>query len=401
MAELPAYYREPLTRSLTTTVLRHDEDDLGPYFVSADTIFFPEGGGQPPDEGIVESEQGRGIVRDVQKREGEIRHYLSEPLELSGEVRLELDWDRRFDHMQHHSGQHLLSALGEDRFGWQTTSFHLQPGVCDVELDVQSLTADDLAALEDCVAAEIRAARAIEPRLVSLTDYETMDVRSRGLPADHVGDVRLVEIAGVDLNTCGGTHLGNTAEIESLSLLGSERVRGITRVFFVCGERARRRMRAHEERNARLRVLLQAADDELADAAAKKLDQLKVSGRKVTDLQVQLVERTVAALAASDEPVLASCLEGADAALLSRAAATLAPSLGRRFALFTGAAAGEGPFLLVKGAELDVDLRAHGQEVAALLGGRGGGKGDRFQGKGTNLEKLPAATALLVQVAST
>ena len=123
-----------------------------------------------------------------------------------------LDWPRRWDHMQQHTGQHLLTAVASDRFGWQTTAFHLGGEVSDVELAVPSLASADLRALEDVIAEEIRRQRAVSARRVSRETYQALPVRTRGLPADISGEIQLVEIEGLDLNTCGGTHLRSTAE---------------------------------------------------------------------------------------------------------------------------------------------------------------------------------------------
>ncbi|MGA7991215.1 MAG: alanyl-tRNA editing protein, partial [Thermoanaerobaculia bacterium] len=245
---LPGYEREPYRTSLATAVVEAGVAAGKPYAVLEDTILYPEGGGQPADRGTL-----NGVaVLDVQKKDGAIRHTLASPV-AAGPAHLRLDWDRRFDHMQQHTGQHLLSAVAQDRFGWETTAFHLGPEVSDVELAAASLTAADVARLEEAVAAEIRAAHPVLPRRVPIEEFQALPVRTRGLPEGFAGDVRLVEIAGVDLNTCGGTHLANTAEIEVVTLLSAEPLRGGTRVIFAAGGRARRRMRRHEERNAALR----------------------------------------------------------------------------------------------------------------------------------------------------
>ena len=273
---VPAYEREPYRTSLETRVVASGADAGRPWAVLEDTILYPEGGGQPSDRGTL-----NGVaVLDVQKREGAIRHTLAAPV-AEGPADIVLDWERRFDHMQQHTGQHLLSAVAQDRFAWETTAFHLGPDVSDVELAAPSLSPKDLARLEEAVAAEIRAARPVVPRRVSLEEFRTLPVRTRGLPEGFTGDVRLVEIAGVDLNTCGGTHLANTAEIETIPLLWAESLRGGTRVFFAAGGRARRRLRRHEDRNAALRAALGASDEALLDAAKAKLDQLAEAERAV------------------------------------------------------------------------------------------------------------------------
>jgi len=206
--------------------------------VLADTLFYPEGGGQPADHGRL----GDAEVLDVQKRGEEIRHFLSHPV-AEGSIQLELDWPRRWDHMQQHTGQHVLTAVALRDFGWRTTAFHLGTEWSDIELDVPNLDRDDLDRLEEAVAKEIRAARPVIYRTAEVGDFERLGVRSRLLPDGFEGAVRLVDIEGLDLNTCGGTHCRSTAEIGLLSLLGTEPMRGGTRVFFVAAVVARYRRR--------------------------------------------------------------------------------------------------------------------------------------------------------------
>ena len=156
------YEREPLMVSLETEVVASRTEGDRPFVVLADTILYPEGGGQPADRGRI-----AGVpVEDVRSVEGLIRHYLggSPP---TGRVLVALDWVRRFDHMQQHTGQHLLTAVADQRFGWHTTAFHLGEQVSDIELDTAKITPEQLAGLEEAIAAEIRAARPVTARRVS------------------------------------------------------------------------------------------------------------------------------------------------------------------------------------------------------------------------------------------
>ncbi len=376
---LPAYEREPYRTSLETSVVATGVDGTRPWVVLLDTILYPEGGGQPADRGTV-----NGVaVLDVQKRDGEIRHTLAAPIP-AGPAAVQLDWGRRFDHMQQHTGQHLLSAIAQDRFGWATTAFHLGPEVSDVELAVPSLAGEDLARLEEAVAVEIRAARAVAPRRVSFAEFQSLPVRTRGLPEGFTGDVRLVEIAGVDLNTCGGTHLSSTAEIEVVTLLSTEALRGGTRVFFATGGRARRRLRRHEERNAALRAALGAPDDGLLDAAKAKLGQLSDVEKDLCRAEGALAAAAADALLAGAERVASAHWEGRDMAFVQTVARRFAERAGPRAALVTATKGGAHVFALGAGEGFG-DAQALGRDVAALLGGKGGGAGRVFQGKAPDL----------------
>ena len=386
---LPAYELEPYRTSLATTVVEAGVEAGKPFAVLEDTILYPEGGGQPPDRGTL-----NGVaVLDVQKKDGAIRHVLAAPVG-PGPADLCLDWERRFDHMQQHTGQHLLSAVAQDRFRWETTAFHLGPEVSDVELAVASLGAADLARLEEAVAAEIREARPVVPRRVSLEEFRTLPVRTRGLPEGFSGDVRLVEIAGVDLNTCGGTHLANTAEIEVVALLSTESLRGGTRVFFAAGGRARRRLKRHEGRNAALRVVLGAADEALLDAAKTRLEQLSEVQKKLRRAEDSLAEAAAEALLGAEARVVHAHREGRDMAFVQTVARRFAEKAGARAALVTATAGGQHVFALGAG-EAFGDVQSLGREIAALLGGKGGGSGRVFQGKAAGLDGVPRALAHL------
>jgi Ser-tRNA(Ala) deacylase AlaX len=390
MSTLPAFDRDAYRAELDASILRIGEDGGRPYAVLTDTILYPEGGGQPADQGFL----GGVAVVDVQKREGEIRHYLSGPV-APGPVLVTLDWGRRFDHMQQHTGQHLLTAVAQERFGWETTAFHLGEARCDIELSAESIPPEAMARLEEAVAGEIRAARAVSSRHVSPEAYASMAVRSRGLPEGHRGEVRLVEIAGLDLNTCGGTHVRSTAELELVKLLSVEPIRGGTRLFFVAGGRARRRMGEHERRNAALRTLLGAPDEELVAGVEIKLGQLREAERRCRVLEERLADALAMAWAADPDPVQDHHLEGQDGAFLGRVARALVVAAPAKRVFLTAEREGQAAFVLAAGPESGVDLPALGASIAALLEGRGGGRAPIFQGKAGSLDNRKRASDAL------
>ncbi len=381
MNALPAYETDAYATALDTVVLRTGQKGGHPFAVLEATVLYPEGGGQPADRGTV----GGIPVLDVQKREGEIRHYLQAPVE-PGPVRVSLDWPRRFDHMQQHTGQHLLTAMAQDRFGWPTTAFHLGESRCDIELATEALDPRRVEELESAVAGAIRQGLRVGSRWVTAAEYSTLKVRSRGLPEGHAGDIRLVEIEGLDLNTCGGTHLRSTAELEVLKLLGTEPIRGGTRLFFVAGQRVRQRMGGHEQRNAALRTLLGAPDEELVAGVEAKLAQLQASERRLRRLEEQLAEALAGAWAADPDRVQDHHLEGQDGAFLGRVARGLVAAAPTKVTFLTGEHEGQAAFVLAAGPEAGVELAALGATVATLLEGRGGGRAPIFQGKAGSLK---------------
>jgi Ser-tRNA(Ala) deacylase AlaX len=387
MTAIPAYERDPRLRELDVEVLAAGVTGDGGWARLSDTVLFPGGGGQPADRGWL----GEVAVVDVERRDGETVHVLAAPV-APGPARLRLDWARRFDHMQQHTAQHLLTAVALDRFGWRTTAFHLGAATSDIELTVAAPTAAQLAELADAVAAEVRVARAVTARRVAPAELASLPVRSRGLPAGHRGDVRLVEIAGVDLNTCGGTHLSSTAEIECLAIVGHEPLRGGTRLHWVAGGRVRARLAAHEARNATLRRTLGTGDDELVAVAAAKLAQLQESERAQRRLGERLADAEAARLAAAGGAGAAGAgtlveahFAELDATLLRRVASGFAAAPGGAVALLTAESAGGAFFALAAQPAAAVDLAALGARAAAALGGRGGGSGRVFQGKAGSL----------------
>jgi Ser-tRNA(Ala) deacylase AlaX len=390
MRQLPLYERDPFATSLETRILQCGKEQGRPFVVLEDTVFYPEGGGQPCDLGTV---NGVAVV-DVQKGEGELFHFLDAAIP-EGPASLRLDWTRRFDHMQQHTGQHLLTAVAQDQFKWGTTAFHLGTQICDIELDAPSISLADMDCLEEAVAAEIRAHHKISARWVKPEAYGQEPVRSRGLPEGHTGDIRLVQIAGVDLNTCGGTHLQHTGEIEALKLLGTESIRSGTRLFYVAGGRARRRLGAHEQRNAELRVLLGAPDETLIPALKVKLDQLLEAERRLRKREEELVEVQAAALASRPGPLVETHLEGQDMAFLQKLAKGILGLASEKAVFLTSDMGGQGVFLLSAGEDSILDVPAVGKSLAVILGAKGGGAGRNFQGKAPDLAARDQAVAAL------
>ena len=207
------------------------------------------------------SEEVGGVrVIDVIDEDDRVAHVLAAPLPptpapIDGVV----DWKRRFDHMQQHTGQHLLSAVFEDLFGHKTLSVHFGADYSTLDLDTEILSRDRMIAAEERANAVVAEAR---PVTVAFEDATTVSGLRK--PSDRAGTLRVVTIDALDRSACGGTHVRNTAEIGAVLLRSAEKVRSATRVEFVCGVRAVRRARRDFESLTRIATSLSAALDDVA-----------------------------------------------------------------------------------------------------------------------------------------
>jgi alanyl-tRNA synthetase len=192
------------------------------------TAFYPTSGGQPHDVGTI----NRVAVEDVIDDGERIVHLLAAPV-WDSEVEGEIDWHRRFDHMQQHSGQHLLSAVVADLFGFETVSFHLGTESSTIDLRCASIGPDQLRSAEAEANAVVQ-----QNRLVSVVFEDASEAKGLRKPSDRTGLLRVITIEGLDRSACGGTHVHATGEIGAILLRSVEKIRGNVRLEFLCGRRA-------------------------------------------------------------------------------------------------------------------------------------------------------------------
>ncbi len=209
------------------------------------SAFYPTSGGQPFDKGMLSATSRNGAVLEVpidevaEDEHGEVWHFTIKPLETGTQVAGSVEWGRRLDHMQQHSGQHLLSALFSRELSAYTVSFHLGDETSTIDLKTASIAHASLERMERLANQIIAEDRSLTMRTVRREEAETMlaDGLLRKLP-EREGDIRLIEIEGIDLNACGGTHVNATGQIGGLAIRSTEKVRQGLRVEFVCGLRA-------------------------------------------------------------------------------------------------------------------------------------------------------------------
>ncbi|RLJ90946.1 alanyl-tRNA synthetase [Planococcus citreus] len=367
------YYDDPYLKEIIVHVAESAIDESGQYAVLDQTCFYPEGGGQPADHGMI----GAATVQDVQNQDGEIRHYLDRQLE-PGEYQAKLNWQRRWDHMQQHAGQHLLSALLEDHYGYRTTSFHLGQERVSIDLHKASIDRETLQQVELEANRIIQSHLPIRTRFVHESQLEQLNLRK---PPAVTGDIRLVEIDSIDLNACGGTHPDNTAGIGLLKILGTEKAKGGTRLYFLCGERALEHFGKLSDTRDALIGKLNAPLAELVQAADALLSEKIAADKEIVELKKQLLlseakaltpEGGVAIRNFGDRPVK-------ELQQLARLATEEYPSVCLLFA-----AQEEGSIRLVcaRGNEASADMRETLKRLLQETDGKGGGTAALAQGGG-------------------
>lgn len=262
------------------------------------TAFYPEGGGQPADQGRLHDL----AVVDVQEDGDVIFHHVQGvPPAVGQRVWGEVDGPRRLDHMQQHTGQHLLSSLLLEKHGLETLAFHMGRAASTIDVPGDPLPATALAALEDDLAQVVREARPVTTRIHQSPAELPAPLRK---PPAVAGPFRVVTIDGLDRSPCGGTHVANTAELELLSLASMERLkRGVSRIEFRCGGRARHDLRARITSMRALRRVLQAEEAGLQEAVERQSARIREQERNLRALTREVLPVRVDALLAGAERV--------------------------------------------------------------------------------------------------
>ncbi|NXS96387.1 AASDB protein, partial [Jacana jacana] len=350
---------------------------------------------QPDDRGLI----GEVPVLRVTRHGPEAVHFVPAPLEPGATVLLSLDWDRRFDHMQQHSGQHLITAIAEQMFGFRTTSWELGRQRSVIELDTPSMTAEQVEALERSVNERIRERVPVTVRELAAGDPEIEMVRSRGLPDDHAGPVRVVDIEGIDSNMCCGTHVSNLSDLQAIKLLGTEKgKKNKTNLVFLAGNRVLKSLEQSHSTEKALTSLLKNGPGEHVEAVKRLQSSVKLLQKSnltlLRDMAV-LIARDFKSKAVQSQLFVLHRKEG-DSEFMNIIANEMGTEETLLF-LTVGDEKEAGLFLLAGPVEAVESL---GPRVAELLGGKGAGKRGRFQGKATQMSRRGEVQALLQEFLS-
>lgn len=389
------YYSEPHRRSFDATVVSVDAVDGRTHVTLDHTAFYPTSGGQPFDTGTL----GGAAVTDVIDREdGTIAHVVSGALRAGDVVTGEIDWARRFDHMQQHTGQHVLSAAFDRLFGVRTESFHMGqshpatqsprgggPGPSATIDLAREVTPEEIARAEADANRVVWEDRPVTIRFATAEEAASMGMRKE---SGRTGTLRLIDVQDYDLSACGGTHVERTGAIGIIAIGGWEKFKGGSRVEFLCGGRVLERFRLWRGALSAMQKHLSVPPVEMAAAIERLQEDGKAATRTIRGFQEKLAAHEAHALVAratrvGDRLVVAEALDGWDPqGLKAIAVAATAAQPDAVVALFTATTPAQ--VVIARGAHAAVDAGAMLKQLAAAFGGKGGGKPDLAQGGGLN-----------------
>jgi alanyl-tRNA synthetase len=388
MATHRLYYDDSFEKEFTAKVLACDPALILPspeakapaWEVVLDrTAFYPTSGGQPHDIGKL----GDANVFDVRDDGDEVVHLVDQPFE-PGEVQGCIHWPRRFDHMQQHTGQHLLSAMFLERFGLPTVSFHLGNEICTIDLRGPEPTELMLEGAERAANQIIFEDRPVTVRYGTADQLSQLGVRKE---VEREGILRAIEIEAADLQPCGGTHVKRTGQIGTLLVRRCAKVRQDWRVEFLCGGRAERGARRDFLQLRQVAEKLSCAPDEVLSAAGRSLSERDANFKSLRAMLERLakVEAILALQATSPSPqgicIIARVFDGVPAEYLAFFAAEIT-KFEKTVALL--AAADEGNLHFAQHPSTGKDMNALVKQVLEKLGGKGGGTRDFARGKLAN-----------------
>jgi alanyl-tRNA synthetase len=373
--------------SVIETVVPPSSAPSRPAIILSETAFYPTSGGQVHDTGwlTLEGAERLRVAEVADAEDGRVLHYLeaSATVPMAGiKVHGSIDPERRRDHMQQHSGQHVLSAAFVELYKIPTLSFHMAEDYCSIDLAAASLTLEQITGAEKRANQVAFENRPVEIRYVSRADAEKLGLRKP--PAAERDELRIVEFAGFDVSACGGTHVASSGQIGSILLRKTEKVRQGTRIEFVCGDRAVRIARRDYSALSEAAALFSAKLWDVPDQIRKSADDSKLMRKQKDDTLDQLAElMALAALQSQPEKngrrIIVKTFPDRDIVFAKLFAQKVTRAAGPVIALVASTSE-PGGLVFAQSAGGAADMGMLLKQVLSSVGGRGGGSKDFAQG---------------------
>ena len=372
------YYQDAMIKEFTADVVKTDKDEHGSYVVLSNTAFYPTGGGQPNDTGWLNGIE----VMNVEKVDEEIRHYIQETVVLSGTVEGKLNWARRFDHMQQHAGQHILTAAFVELFGYETVSFHLGTELVAIDLNVAEVTAEQLAAAEKRANDIVLENRPIETTWVTKDELAQYNLR-KDVTVDE--DIRLVIIPDYDYSGCGGTHPTSTGQVQMIKIMEIEKMKSNIRVHFVCGNRVCEQLAMRKTVLTDVARQLSVPEKEASTALAKIMTTAKQTDKALAEARDALLTYEAKEYARAGEIVVGLIFENRTIQELQKLARFITAENADVTALLVANNEDKLQFVAARGANVEQSMKAVSAAALPIMNGKGGGNDALAQGGGDKI----------------
>lgn len=361
------YYENVYKKEFEAKVLECREGKKGFQIILDESAFYPEGGGQPSDTGYLNQIK----VKEVHEKDGELLHYTDEAIEPGTTVMGKIDWARRFDLMQQHSGEHMVSGLVHEKYGYDNVGFHMGSDV--ITIDFNGILDDaEMAEIETLVNEKIWENAPVEIFFPSREELESLEYRSK---KELTGQVRIVRFPGCDTCACCGTHVSRTGEIGMVKLLSVVKFRDGVRMEMISGKRVLNYLNMVNGQNHQISVKLSAKMDKTAQAVARLQDENFALKGRVHTMEEEMFSREAQKWSNAGNVLLFQ--EGMEADSVRKLADAVMQTCKGRCAVFSKNP--DGSFKYAMG-EIDGDLRQFTKEMNGALNGRGGGKPFFVQG---------------------
>lgn len=374
------YYTDSHIHEFSARVLSCEKAKKGFAVVLDKTAFFPEGGGQPADTGII----GPAAVRDVQEQNGEIFHYTDQALTPGEEYACALDWEQRLCRMQNHSGEHIFSGITHKLYGFDNVGFHMGAECMTIDFSGE-LSWEQLTEIETLANQAVRDDLPVKTCFPGPEALSQMEYRSK---LELTRDVRIVEIPGTDRCACCAPHVKRTGEIGLIKLLSAERHRGGVRIELVCGMDALRECRLMQENVTAVSGLLSAKRAKSAAAVERMLAEQARLKERVAELSMALA-RLKAERFGYTEGNICVFDKVLDEVALRELVNLLVEKCGGMAGAFSGS--DETGYMYIIGSK-NIDLRSHSREINAAINGKGGGTAEMIRGRAStsaeNIQKI-------------
>lgn len=364
------YYEDAYIREIQTKIKEKGKEGDFYFIVPERNLFYLGGGGQPEDYGYVNDLK----ILKMEKRDFKIFYFL-EKLPEEENVILKVDFKRRYSFMQHHTAQHLITAIADKNYNLKTISFHLSEDYALIDFS-GFYNEEILNEIEKIANEKIRKSINLNFNFYKIEEIEKMDIRSRGLPENFEGLVRVVEIEGEDKNTCGGLHIKNTSEIQMIKFINFEKIKEGVRVYYKAGNKLLKFLNEKLKLEENIKRILNCSSDDFINVL-NSWEREKILTKK----NLKKIKESFLNFLNEDEKNF-YIFSGADLEFLQKIGKFISKKYETKTIVLIGEDGENFYFSIIQGENSNIPAKDFFEKIIELTGAKGGGKEKNFQGKG-------------------